>query len=605
MKIRLLPFLSVLFATPVYSAVAASTLDAITNAETAEDALSAYDSETSRLLSDYEGKLNKTELNNIKSLIKEHRSKHDKSSESDDENDDDSDEQDKKEENDTESAKDTGDSKSSLRTPTAEEQKKIDELKENAKAAKDKEQSTANKLIGAAGIGATGTGGMMLASGLAEQNADADAETTMRAYLETFYCKVGDSKNIKGGTYGAIVPGGNELIDLYSEYVNLANNLKTRKTALDMLPGIESETILDSATSGLYDDVSVGKTGGAYASLARALQNPNGNDAKMWAEQKQKSADSVKTGAITAGIGAAGSLIANLAVNAKSHKENSDEIKQKYANLPKAMEKHQEKLDDMSPVQNCPSGTSGTYPDCTCSDNNKIYNPESNTCTACASGEEIKNNQCVKKSCKFTGHITESCVCVANASENQYDECECDEGYYYDEKSQQCVENTNPTQEMEPISKTSIGNDIAFKSGSAEPAAQIKTRIKEIANDLKKSNISADDTCVRIIGHTDRVPWENGDSTQKNFELSVARAKSIEKLLNDNGITNTYVWGQGDTECRSPEYERDDKECRRVDIIVDTGKCQSASITDINKSSNPLGDLAQKIDPSKLLTQQN
>jgi flagellar motor protein MotB len=515
----------------VYSAVAASTLDAITNAETAEDALSAYDSETSRLLSEYKDKLSKKEYKEIESLIKEHRSKYDKSSESDDEtvdsddenidsddenvdDDTDSKEQDEQEENDTESTKDTGDSKSSLRTPTAEEQKKIDELKENAKAAKDKEQSMENKLIGAAGIGATGIGGMMLASGMAEQNADADAETAMRAYLETFYCKVGDSKNIKGGTYGAIVPGGNELIDLYSEYVSLANNLKTRKTALDMLPGIESETILDSATSGLYDDVSVGKTGGAYASLARALQNPNGSDAKMWAEQKQKSADSVKTGAITAGIGAAGSLIANLAVNTKSHKENSDEIKQKYANLPKAMEKHQEKLDDMKPVQNCPSGTSGTYPDCTCSDDNKIYNPESNTCTACASDEEIKNNQCVKKSCKFTGYITASCACVANASENQNDECECDEGYYYDEKSQQCVENTNPTQEMEPISKNSIGNDIAFKSGSAEPSDQIKTRIKEIANDLKKSNISADDTCVRIIGHTDRVPWKKAQNGQ-------------------------------------------------------------------------------------------
>ena len=131
MKIRIIPFLSVLFALPVCSAFAASTFDSITNATDADGALSAYDSETSRLLSEYKSKLTNTEYKEIESLIKKHRSKYDKSSESDDENDDDdSEEQDKKEENDTESEKDTGDSKSSLRKPTAEEQKEIDELKE-------------------------------------------------------------------------------------------------------------------------------------------------------------------------------------------------------------------------------------------------------------------------------------------------------------------------------------------------------------------------------------------------------------------------------------------------------------------------------------------
>ena len=380
MKIRILPFLSVLFALPVCSVFAASTLDSITNATDAGGALSAYDSETSRLLSEYKSKLTNTEYKEIESLIKEHRSKYDKTSESDNENDDDdSEEQDKKEENDTESEKDTGDSKSSLRKPTAEEQKEIDELKDNATAMKDKEQSTANKLIGAAGIGATGIGGMMLASGLAEQSADTDAETAMRAYLETFYCKVGtNSSSVKGGTMGAIVPGGNELINLYSEYVNLANGLKTRKSALNLLPGIESEAILDSATSGLYDDIYTGKTGGAYASLARALQNPNGEDAKRWAEQKQKSSDDVKTGAITAGVGAAGSLIANLAVNTDTNKDK-EKIKNKYNGLPDAIKSHQENINKITVATKCVSGSSGTYPKCKCT-NNQYYNAETNTC---------------------------------------------------------------------------------------------------------------------------------------------------------------------------------------------------------------------------------
>ena len=193
---------------------------------------------------------------------------------------------------------------------------RLEYLKKAYKKAKEREQSTANKLLSGAAIGAAGVGGMMLASGLAEQAADADAETAMRAYLETFYCKVGDGgKNIKGGTRGAIVPGGNELIKLYSEYVSLANDLKARKTALGMKPGIESEAILDSATSGLYDDISVGKTGGAYASLARALQNPDGEDAKKWSEQKAASASDVKTGAIVGGVGAVGGAVGNLIIN--------------------------------------------------------------------------------------------------------------------------------------------------------------------------------------------------------------------------------------------------------------------------------------------------
>jgi FMN-dependent NADH-azoreductase len=111
------------------------------------------------------------------------------------------------------------------------------------------------------------------------------------------------------------LPGGNELVGLYSEYVNLANDLKVRKNALGMKPGIESESILDSATSGLYDDVAIGKTSGAFTSLARALQNPDGPDAAAWAAQKSDTANKLKTGATMAGIGAVGGAVGNLLIN--------------------------------------------------------------------------------------------------------------------------------------------------------------------------------------------------------------------------------------------------------------------------------------------------
>lgn len=198
---------------------------------------------------------------------------------------------------------------------------KIDELRDNADAMKANEQSTANKLLGATGMGSTGIGGMQMASAMAEENADADAEAAMRAYLATFHCNYGAGKNIPGGERDVELPGGNELIGLYSEYVNLANDLKIRKTALDMRPGIESEPILDAATSGLYDDVAIGKTSGAYTSLARALMDPNGADAAAWAAQKAETADKKKTGIITAGIGAGGALVGNLAINSGKEKQ--------------------------------------------------------------------------------------------------------------------------------------------------------------------------------------------------------------------------------------------------------------------------------------------
>lgn len=191
----------------------------------------------------------------------------------------------------------------------------VSELEKKYEAAKEKEQSLANRLLGAAAMGAGGIGGMMLASGLAEQNADEAAELDMTAYLATFKCDYGAGMNIKGGETNIELPGASELVPLYAEYVALANDLKKRKEQLGLKPGIESEKILDSATTGLYDDVSTGITTGVYASLARALQDPDGEDAKKWAEQKEATTKEVKTGAIVGGVGVAGGAVGNIIIN--------------------------------------------------------------------------------------------------------------------------------------------------------------------------------------------------------------------------------------------------------------------------------------------------
>ena len=165
----------------------------------------------------------------------------------------------------------------------------------------------------------------MLASALSEQNADADAERDMAAYLATFRCNWG-SNSVPGGEQNVALAGGNELISLYQEYVALANDLKIRKSALDMAAGIESEAILDGATSGLYDDVSTGVTSGAYASLARALADPSGADAQKWAAQKDQTEKILTTGAITAGTGTVGGVVGNVLINHTDKETNNSNV---------------------------------------------------------------------------------------------------------------------------------------------------------------------------------------------------------------------------------------------------------------------------------------
>ena len=212
----------------------------------------------------------------------------------------------------------------------AQQQAKIAELQENYDNMKEIENSFENRMLGATGMATMGIGGMQLATAMTEDRADDAAEQQMKAYLATFSCTYADGKRFSGGETAIELPGANELINLYSEYVGLANDLKTRKDALGLRAGIEAQPILDSATSGLYDDISTGKTSGAFTSLARALSDPNGEDAAAWAAQRAETAEQKKTALTTLGIGAVATVAGNILINRNNEKERSAEIQKKY-----------------------------------------------------------------------------------------------------------------------------------------------------------------------------------------------------------------------------------------------------------------------------------
>ncbi|MBP9999590.1 MAG: hypothetical protein KBT14_02750, partial [Proteobacteria bacterium] len=171
--------------------------------------------------------------------------------------------------------------------------------------------------LGGLTMAATGIGGMELAQGLSEQKADKDAEADMSRYIETFQCKIGEQgAKINGGDTNISTPGANQLINLYQEYVNLAADLRERKQALGMRAGIESEVILDKASTGLYDDKGTGIENGTYASLYRASQG-NQQDADKLSALKDTSKKRVIGGAVAAGAGVVVGALGDSLINGK------------------------------------------------------------------------------------------------------------------------------------------------------------------------------------------------------------------------------------------------------------------------------------------------
>ena len=198
-------------------------------------------------------------------------------------------------------------------------QEKIEKLQRAYDEAKANEQSLANRTLTAVTTAATGIGGMELARGLAEQKADKEAEQDMAAYIATFRCTYGDGHQVKAGPEEIELPGGNDatMMSLRNEYFSLASDLKERKEALGLTPGIESETILDKSEMGLYDDENVGITDGAYASIYRATVLESEEDQAKIDEERKASKNRVIGGAVAAGVGVVGGIVGNSLINGK------------------------------------------------------------------------------------------------------------------------------------------------------------------------------------------------------------------------------------------------------------------------------------------------
>lgn len=215
---------------------------------------------------------------------------------------------------------------SSLETPDEDSPENTENIQSDLEAkqqaydeAKAKEQSKENRTLTALTTAATGIGGMQLAQGLAEQKADKAAEQDMSAYIATMRCSYADGKSVKAGTEEIELPGANDsnIMKYRAEYMSLAADLKERKDALGMKPGIESEEIMDRVQMGLYDDENVGISDGAYASLYRAQIQNSDKDQQQIDADKKTSKTRVIAGGVAAGVGVVGGMVGDSLVNGK------------------------------------------------------------------------------------------------------------------------------------------------------------------------------------------------------------------------------------------------------------------------------------------------
>lgn len=528
-------------------------------------------------------------------------------------------------------------------------------LQKNYDAVRGNEQSLANRTLGATAMATVGAGGQMTASSLSEQKSDADAERDMAAYLATFRCDWGSGRNVRGGETNVELPGAGQLIPMYSEYVTLANDLKLRKAQLGLKAGIESEPILDSATTGLYDDVSTGISSGAYASLARALQNPNGADAKMWAEQKEKTAENLKTGVGLVATGVAASVAGNAIINRDAPRDRSREIIAKFESLFSSLE------EDLKSIPSTPclgDGVSlgGFVPECECIDKAARYFTNAGACLSCPLGQHYNNNnECVldtpkvdtSGNCQLSGMANKkTCECVANAVADEngvctckenfvengnlcscdlwssdsewvdWNKCECaegagwdiitdgvkycqkcDEGSHIDPETNRCVKD-KPVEVKEEVQESApqkikpaiVPADKLFEVGKADVRDEATGKLAEFVQGFNsQKDALGTEYCIIVVGHTDRTGWSTCDgnpecSVEKNYTLSIDRAKAVADVLVNQGIEakNICAVGRGQSDCNE-EYERDDPRCRRVNVSLEyQTKCPTEECLDLD-----------------------
>jgi chemotaxis protein MotB len=121
-----------------------------------------------------------------------------------------------------------------------------------------------------------------------------------------------------------------------------------------------------------------------------------------------------------------------------------------------------------------------------------------------------------------------------------------------------------------------VAEQLFFDSGRADLKETGKSVLKKVGDALK----GYDDKVIRVVGHTDNVPIKT-KLFPSNWELSVARATTVVRYLQETGIPPERMIASGRAEYQ-PVAENDTpdgrKKNRRIEItLVDKNAAQEAA----------------------------
>jgi chemotaxis protein MotB len=112
-----------------------------------------------------------------------------------------------------------------------------------------------------------------------------------------------------------------------------------------------------------------------------------------------------------------------------------------------------------------------------------------------------------------------------------------------------------------------LKDKILFASGSATVGAEGKDALRKVAEAVR----GMQGKVIRVEGHTDNVPTGTGGPFPSNWELSVARALAVVKVLQDAGVDPTRISASGFAEFQpiSPNDTPEGRSLnRRIEIVL-------------------------------------
>jgi chemotaxis protein MotB len=112
-----------------------------------------------------------------------------------------------------------------------------------------------------------------------------------------------------------------------------------------------------------------------------------------------------------------------------------------------------------------------------------------------------------------------------------------------------------------------LKDKILFASGSATVGGEGKDALRKVADAVR----GMQGKVIRVEGHTDNVPTGAGGPFASNWELSVARALAVVKVLQDAGVDPTRISASGFAEFQpiSPNDTPEGRSLnRRIEIVL-------------------------------------